>query len=1078
MRFPILLFSLVFIAVGSVAAEESRLLRQPTVSASHITFVYANDLWIVERAGGTARRLTTSDGAETDPSFSPDGAWIAFSGQYDGNTDVYVIPSTGGEPKRLTYHPGNDIVRGWTPDGSTVLFASGRSSAPVAYTRLWTVPVTGGFPQQLPLPSAHKGSYSSDGSSLAYLPFAEAFNVWRHYRGGRTSRVWIVNLRTFDLETIPRDNSNETEPMWIGDGVYFLSDRNGTMNVFSYNTKSKQVAQVTRHADFDIRSASSGNGVIVYEQAGWIHLFDPKSNATNKVPITVLGDLPWARVQFKKAGTMIRNFEISPTGTRGVFEARGDIVTVPAEKGDIRNLTNSTGVNDRDPAWSPDGKRIAWFSDRGGEYQLMIGEQTGLQEPKAIRFEKPSFYYRPVWSPDSRKLAFTDKHLTLWYIDIDRGKPVKVDTDTYDHPQRTLVPAWSPDSKWITYSKRLDNHMHAVFVYSLGTSKTHQLTDGLSDAVSPSFEKSGKYLLFLAGTNFGLNTGWLDMTSYDRPVTRSVYLAVLAKDTLSPFAPESDEEKGEAKDTAQAKAADSKEKKPSGAAADVKIDFDGLDQRIIAVEKIPARNYQELIGADNAFYYIENIPNQTGATLHRFDMKKRETIAILTGVNNYVLSADGKKLLYAAPNNVYGIVEAGKAAKVGDGKLKTDQIEIRVDPRAEWAQMYHEAWRINRDFFYDPTMHGADWNAIRARYEPWVRHIGHRTDLSYVLAHMMGELVVGHSYISGGDAPSIPPVRVGLLGADYTIENGFYRISRILSGENWNPELRAPLTEPGINVSVGDYILAVNGVPARAGANLYSFFEATAGKQTVLLINSRPVEQGARTVTVVPVESETALRQRAWIEENRRKVEALSKGTLAYVYLPNTSGAGYTNFNRYYYMQMHKKGAVIDERYNGGGSAADYMVDMMNRPLLNYWATRDGKDFQTPTAAINGPKVMIINEHAGSGGDALPYYFRDRKIGPLIGTRTWGGLVGIYDYPGLIDGGSVTAPRVAFYNKQGNWEVENEGVDPDIEVEMLPKESRDGRDPQLERAVREAMKLLENNPPAKPKRAPYPKRVK
>jgi tricorn protease len=1065
--------------------EESRLLRQPTISATQIAFVYANDLWIVDRSGGMARRLTTSEGAETEPRFSPDGKWVAFTGQYDGNTDVYVVPATGGEPKRLTFHPSADIVRGWAPDGKSVIFASGRGSAPVGYSRLWTVSTEGGFPQPLPLPMANKGSYSSDGKRMAYVPVSEAFNVWRHYRGGRTTPIWIVDLKTLEIEKIPRDNSNDTDPMWVGDEIYFISDRNGTMNLFSYDTKSKQVRQLTQHNDFDVKYASAGDGLIVYEQAGWIHLYDPKDATSRRVSITVDGDLPWARPHFVKVAPMIRSFEISPTGARAVFEARGDIVTVPAEKGDPRNLTNSTGVNDRDPAWSPDGKRIAWFSDEGGEYHLVIGDQTGLEPQKVIKFGGPSFYYNPTWSPDSKKIAFTDKHLTLWYLDVDQGKPVKVATDTYDHPERTLLPAWSPDSKWITYPKRLENHMHAIFLYSLADGKAHQITDGLSDAISPAFDKSGKYLYFLASTNVGLNAGWLDMTSYDRPVTRSVYLVVLSKDVPSPLAPESDEEKGESKDStvAAGKSTDKKEKKEEKNEAetskDVRIDFEGLDQRIIAIEKIPARDYPSLAaGAEGTIYYAENIENQRGFTLHSFDLKKRESTQMISGITAFVISADGKKLLYAAPNNTYGIVDASKPAKVGDGKLKTDAMETKIDPKAEWAQIYDEAWRINRDFFYDPNMHGADWKAIKAKYEPWLPYVGHRSDLSYVLAQMLGELVVGHSFIFGGDAPTPPQVRVGLLGADYSIESGYYRIAKVYTGENWNPDLRAPLTEPGSTVAAGEYILAVNGRSLQAPTNIYSLFEGTAGKQTVLLVNNRPTEQGARKVTVVPVESENSLRQRDWIEGNRKKVDELSKGRLAYVYLPNTAGAGYTNFNRYYYMQMEKQGAVIDERFNGGGSAADYMVDMMNRPLLNYWTTRDGKDFPTPTAAIFGPKVMITNMYAGSGGDALPYYFRERKIGPLIGTRTWGGLVGIYDYPTLIDGGSVTAPRVAFYNRYGNWEVENEGIAPDIEVEELPKETVNGSDPQLERAVSEALKLLEKNPPKEIHHAPYPKRVK
>jgi tricorn protease len=1088
MRARVLLSSilLLFILMVPLRGEETRLLRQPTVSATQIAFVYANDLWIVNRSGGEARRLTASEGAETEPLFSPDGKWIAFTGQYDGNTDVYVVSSSGGEPKRLTYHPGADIVRGWTPDGKAILFSSGRVSAPAGYPRLWTIPVQGGFPQPLPMPMAHKAAYSPDGRRMAYLPFQEAFNVWRHYRGGRTSRVWIVDLKSLDVEKVPWENSNDTDPMWMGNTVYLLSDRNGTMNLFSYIPDSKQVRQLTQHADFDVKYASAGDGVIVYEQGGWIYLFDPKVGSSKKISITVNADLPWSRPHFVKVAPMIRNAEISPTGSRAVFEARGDIFTVPSEKGDVRNLTNSTGVHDRDPAWSPDSKQIAWFSDMGGEYQLVIGEQTGLEKTKVIKFDHPSFYYNPTWSPDSKKLAFTDKHLTLWYLSVDDGKPIKVDMDSYDHPERTLTPAWSPDSKWIAYAKRLDNHMHAVYLYSLATAKSNQLSDGLSDAISPVFDKGGKYVYFLASTNFGLNAGWLDMTSYDRPVTRSVYLTVLAKDTPSPLAAESDEEKGESKDStaATAKSADkdkkdTKEKKDASSTKDVKIDLDGIDQRIVAVEKIAPREFLSLTaGTEGTFFYTEIVPNQTGVTIHSFDLKKRESTQILSGVTSYAISANGKKLLYGASGNSWGIIDATKAGKVGDGKLKTETMEMKIDPRAEWAQMFDEAWRINRDFFYDPGMHGADWKAIKAKYQPWLQYVGHRSDLSYVLSHMLGELVVGHSFINGGDAPIPPRIQVGLLGADYEIVDGYYKVSNVYTGENWNPGLRAPLTEPGSNVAAGEFILAVNGHPLRAPTNIYSLFEETAGKQTVLLVNSKPTDLGARKVTVVPVESESALRQRAWIESNRRRVDELTSGQLAYVYLPNTSGAGYTNFNRYYFMQMNKQGAVIDERFNGGGSAADYMVDMMNRPLLNYWATRDGKDFQTPTAAIYGPKVMIINEHAGSGGDALPYYFRDRKLGPLVGTRTWGGLVGIYDYPVLIDGGSVTAPRVAFYNKRGNWEVENEGVAPDIEVEQLPKEMANGHDPQLERAVAEALRLLENNSPKKIEHAPYPIRVK
>jgi tricorn protease len=1075
MRLRVFFIALCIVAIfiSVVAAEDTRLVRQPAVSETHIAFVYAGDLWIVDRSGGQARRLTTSEGTEILPWFSPDGKWIAFSGQYDGNMDVFVIPVEGGEPRRLTYHPGFDLARGWSNDGKSVVFSSGRAGAPIGYPQLWTVPVDGGFPQALPLPAAHKGVFSPDGQRLAYVPHAEAFAVWRHYRGGRTTPIWIADLATLEIEKIPRENSNDTDPMWMDNTIYFISDRNGTMNLFGYDTDTKSVRQLTFHDDYDIRSASAGGGRIAYEQSGNIHVYNPATEQSERLSIEVAGDINWARPRYAKVETMIRNADISPTGVRAVFESRGDIFTVPAEKGDDRNITMQPGVHNRNPVWSPDGKLIAWFSDEGGEYHLVLGEQTGLEPVRRIQFENPSFYYYLTWSPDSKKLAFTDKHLNLWYLDIESSRPVRVDTDTYDHPARTMYPVWSPDSKWLTYSKRLVNHMHAVFLYSLAENKSHQLTDGLSDAVTPAFDRNGKHLYFLASTNYGLNAGWLDMMAFDRPVTRSAYLVVLSREEPSPFKPESDEEKpDEEKD-------EKKENDKTETPADVRIDLDGIDQRIIAVESIPPRDYYYLTAGDEGIlYYMENVPNQQGMTLHFYDVKKRESTAALTGINSYTVSANGKKVLYGAPGNIWGIVDAGKAEKVGDGKLNTAAMEMRVEPRMEWAQMFDETWRINRDYFYDPGMHGADWNAMKEKYREWVKYVSHRSDLTYVLQHLMGELAVGHSYIFGGDSPNPPSVQVGLLGADYAIEDGFYKIAKIYTGENWNPDLRAPLTEPGLNISEGEYILAVNGRSLRAPTNIYSLFEATAGKQTVLLVNNRPSEQGARRVTVVPVSDENGLRSRDWVENNRRRVDELSGGRLAYVYLPNTAGAGYTYFNRYFYSQLNKQGAVIDERFNGGGTAADYIIEMLNRPVLNYWATRNGKDFKTPLAAMDGPKVMIINEWAGSGGDALPYYFRKRSIGPLIGTRTWGGLVGVYDYPSLIDGGFVSAPRVAFYTVDGEWKVENEGVAPDIEVEQLPVLMKDGGDPQLERAVREAMRLLEQNPPAEVQRDPYPVRVK
>ncbi len=1049
-----------------VYAKEARLMRQPTISSNSVAFVYANDVWVVSRDGGNARRLTTHKGSESYPVFAPDGKYIAFSGQYDGNTDVYIVPTEGGEPERLTFHPMPDVVRGWAPDGKHVLFASGRDTVPVSFSRLWTISIKGGMPEPLPMPMAFKGVYSPDAKRMAYVRDSEAFATWRHYRGGRTTGVWLIDLSDYDVEKVPRKNSNDTDPMWINNKVFFISDRNHTMNLFSYDTDIKEVKQLTFHDDFDIKNARADAGSIVYEQTGYLHIFDPDSGKSVQLHVEIKGDLPGTRPYFAKVSDLIRSGNISPTGARAVFSARGDIFTVPAKKGDFRNLTSSPGVNDRFPTWSPDGNKIAWFSDQSGEYELMIIDQKGIDPVRRISFENPSFYYAPVWSPDSKKILFSDKRLNLWYLDLENGNPVKIDKDSYDHPQRSLDHVWAPDSNWVAYSKRLDNHLHAIFVYSLKEAKSYQLTDGLSDALSPAFDRGGKYLYFLAGTDFALNTGWLDMTSYDRPFTREVYLVVLSSEESSPLLPESDEEEvkkkeektGEKDSEEAAKKDKEKDKKVK-----VRIDLKEIDQRILAVD-IPLRNYSQLnAGAEGIFFYCESIPNQQGVSLHRYDLKKREAKPFMSGISVYEISANGKNLFYMA-RSVYGIVDSSGKAKVGDGKLKTSELQMRVDPVAEWKQIYREGWRINRDFLYDENMHGADWDAMYKKYKPLVAHVAHRSDLSYILANLIGELTIGHSWAGGGVLPKVETVPVGLLGVDYKVDNGYYRIAKIYTGENWNPNLRAPLTAPGLEVSEGDYLLEVNGLELKPPVNIYRAFEGTSGKQISLRVNSKPLKEGSSLVNVVPVGNERALRTRDWIEGNRRKVDKMSNGRLAYVYLPNTSFAGYVNFNRYYFAQQDKEGAVIDERFNGGGSVADYFVDLMSRPLMAYFATRDGKEVTTPIAQIFGPKVMIINEYAGSGGDALPYFFRFRKIGPLVGKRTWGGLVGHHGGVDLIDGGYISSPNLAMYNVDGEWDVENVGVAPDIEVEMTPAKVIRGGDPQLEHAVKEALKMLEKNP--------------
>lgn len=1059
------LATLAAFAAMPVSGQGTRMLRHPTLSRESVAFAYAGDIWVAPRSGGTARRITSTPTVEGEPFFSPDGSKIAFTATIGGNTDVYVVSAAGGEPTRLTYHPSLDRVRGWTPDSKRVLFGSNRVSVPHnSYLKLFSVATEGGPAEALPMPRAFSGALSADGKRIAYEEFGrdmvaqwQDISGWRHYRGGRTHPVRVMNLADYSSEKLPWTDSNDSYPMFVGNTVYFLSDRNFTTNLFSYQTDTKQLKQLTHHDDFDIMAASAGPDGIVYEQAGYIHLFDTKTGQSKQLNIEVNGDLPWARAGFKRVAANIRDAALSPTGVRVAFAARGDIFTVPVDKGDTRNLTRSTAAHDRTPAWSPDGSQLAWFSDASGEYQLMISDQAGTTAPRAIALPSTAFFSALDWSPDGKRLSFQDNHLNLWILDVATSKATKVDVDTYADPSRTFDQAWSPDSRFLTYSKGLDNHQRAIFIYSMADAKSTQITDGMSDAISPAFDANGKYLYFLASTNFGPQTGWLEMSSLERPTRRSVYLAVLSANEPSPFLPEAGDEPGPVVQAGRPR--------PDSASTG-RIDFAGISQRILALG-VPAADYSDLAaGPAGSLFYTEPMGESAPGSrrLVKYSVRERAAVPFLEGVRSYTLSGDKKKLLYSASGNRWGVVGTDRPGRVGDGTVNVAQLESWVDPRAEWAEIFKEAWRTQRDFFYDAKMHGADWNAVFKKYSAMLPYVGHRNDLGYLIAQTGGELTVGHSYLSGaGDEPTDTPVQIGMLGADFTIENGRYRIQHIYTGENWNPELRAPLSTPGVNVAEGDYLLEVNGRPLSATTELYSLFEGTANRQTVIRVGKTPTAEGSRSVTVVPVASEDALRSRAWVERNRHIVDSLSGGKLAYVWLPNTAGPGYTYFTRYYYAQQHKEGAVIDERYNQGGQVADYIVNELDRKPMGFFAQRDGKTVTSPAAGIFGPKVLVINESAGSGGDALPYYFRVRKIGPMVGTRTWGGLVGTLNIPPTIDGGGITAPSLAFYSLAGKWAVENEGVAPDIEVEQTASEVIKGRDPQLERAVQEAMKALDRD---------------
>lgn len=1053
MKFRIFTWTLLMLPILAFA-QGTRLLREPTISQDKIAFVYANDIWLVDKNGGQAVRMTSNEGAESLPKFSPDGRHIAFTAQYDGNTDVYVIPTTGGEPKRLTWHPSPDLVSGWTPDGKSILFTSSRSGVPTKESQFYTVPLEGGMETALKIPRAVNGQINASGSHIAYQQIAFWDPEWRNYRGGQAKPIWIVDLKDMSLKMTPQtDNERHTQPIWAGDKVYFLSERDFANNIWSFDPKNDQLTQMTKHVDFDVKNHDSNGKELVYEQGGYLHLLDLQSGGSKQLNIEVTGDFHWARDRWETVNPRrLTNASLSPTGQRALFEYRGEIITVPKEQGDARNITQSSGAADRSPVWSPDGKQIAWFSDEYGEYQLMVGDQFGLEKPKTIKLPNKSFYFRPEWAPDGSHLAFTDTDYNLWIVNIQSGNATIADTERFAHPNRSLNPVWSPDSKWVAYSRLMDNQLKVIFAYQVATGKRVQISDSMADAISPVWDTTCAYLYFLASTNFGLNTGWLDMSSYDRPVTRHLYVAVLSQNGKSPLLPQSDEEQSSASKS-------SEDKKPS-----VQLDETGIQQRIVPVD-VPARNYAAILpGPENFLFLLEPVPNSNQVNLLRYNFKERKSETHLPGIEGATVSLDRKFLLYQAGNN-WGIVETtGNAKKVGDGNLKAlTNFKIKVEPKAEWAQIYREGWRYQRDFLYVDNVHGAPWDEIYKWYEPWVAHVRHRSDLNYIVDILGGEVAVGHSYTSGGDLPEVKSVPVGLLGADYEINQNRYRFAKIYNGESWNPTLKAPLTVPGNVVKEGEYLISVNGREVSAKDNIYQIFEGTADKQIKIKVNSSPTAQGAREITVVPVESETQLRLMDWVEGNRRKVDALSGGKLAYVYVPNTGQPGYTYFNRYNFAQQDKKGAVIDERNNGGGSAADYMVDIMARDLHGYFNSRanDRRPFTTPMAGIWGPKVMLINERAGSGGDLLPYLFSKMKIGPLIGTQTWGGLVGTWDTPPFVDGGRMVAPRGGFFDIDGEWAVEGVGIAPDIAVEQTPKAVANGEDPQLERAVQEALRLLE-----------------
>lgn len=1078
-----LVFVLVFAllapqAVGAIDITDTKFLTQPAVSEGHVAFVYANDLWVAEVNGSNPRRLTSDEGVESDPVFSPDGLWIAFNAEYDGNRDVYIVGVQGGIPARLTWHPYPDSVCSFTPDGTAVLFRSGRNTFTNRYSQLFTVPVSGGFPSQLELPNAVKASYSPDGTRLAYTPLGERFRVWKNYRGGTVTTIWLYDFADHETEKIPQPEgrSNDTDPMWIGDAVFFLSDRNGEFNLFSFDTSTRAISQLTDYTDFPIVDASFGGDRIVFEQAGTLHAYDLTTGRVDHLKIGVAADLQEVRPRYVKGVDNVRSADLSPSGSRAVFEVRGEIITVPAEKGDPRNLTMTTGSHERNPVWSPDGKNIAYFSDASGEYELHVAPQAGKGKVKAYQLSGTGFYNDLRWSPDSEKITFEDNGRNLYFMDLNSGEMTLIDSEPIYNPGAFggIGPTWSPDSNWIAYTTNNMSNLEQVYLYSLEQKRVFSIADGLSDVGDPAFDAGGKYLYFFGSTDAGPVRHWFAMSNADMEMTRNLYLVTLQKDIVSPLAKESDEEATD-EEEGDGEGEEDESEEEANSVTPVTIDFDGMAQRIVTVP-IDAGDYFNLqAGKENTVFYLKAEADGSGSTLMMYDLEEREETTLFEA-GDYQVAADKGKILFRK-GQAWTVVDAGQKPENGKGMLNLDAIMLRIDPKAEWAQIFEESWRIYRDYFYATNYHGADWPAIGDRYRPFLPHLACRTDLNRLIRWMASELSVGHNNVFGGDrlfeTETIPG---GLLGADYSIENDRYRIAKVLGGLNWNPELSSPLTEPGVDVQPGDYLLAVNGIELVPPDNIYKHFENTAGKIVEITVGPNPSMEGSRTVNAVPISTEYALRNRDWVEGNIKKVDEATDGRVAYVYLPNTTRLGHTYFKRYFFPQVHKDAIILDERFNGGGQIADYYINILQRPYISHWHMRYGNDTKTPQGSIQGPKAMLIDETAGSGGDLLPYMFRKFNMGPLIGKATWGGLVGMLGYPLLLDGGYVTAPNVAIWDEDG-WVVENVGVPPDIEVEQTPSEVIAGHDPQLEKAIEVIMRELEANPPTELERPQYPIRV-
>jgi tricorn protease len=1071
-----LLLTLWSAAALAVDPHDTLLLAQPDISARNITFVYDGDVWIANRDGSGAYRLTTAEGLESKPRFSPDGASIAFSGNYDGNIDVYVVPIAGGSPKRLTWHSADDFAEGFDNQGR-VVYSSQSDVLSSRDVHLFVIDPQGTFPERLPIPMGNDADVSPDGRAIAYSqmppPMLQALTQWKTYRGGSASRLAIMSFADRSVLTIPQPpgRSNDLNPMWIGGKVYFNSDRAGEFNLHSFDPATGEVRQLTSYRDFPVVNASSGDGKIIFEQAGHLVVFDPATSATTTLHVAAASDLRETRPRRVSNADYVRNISPSPSLDQVALEYRGEIVTVPVQKGaPIRNLTQSTGANDRSPVWSPGGGKIAWFSDESGDYALYVADRNGSGKPRRIAIDGGSGFYRDLkWSPDEKRVSFLDNAYSLFVLELDTGRAQRISENQYFGHAPFISHNWSPDSQWLAYTQNSNGLIQTVHVYSIAQRKSVQITDGLTEVSEPVFDRNGHYLYVIASDQAGPIKDWFSLASVDLTFTHSLYAIALRKDDPSPLPREGDTD---APALAPAK--------------NVTIDFDGIGDRIVALPTGGATLRGLQAGKSGELFYLWTpatpaiIALDSPAELKRFVMKERTAKTLLGGVDAYFVSADGEKVLVRQGKSLKVAPAGGEIKPEAVTAVPIEDVSVLIDPRAEWRQILREAWRLNRDFFYAPNYHGVDWNAVLKKYEPFLEHAATRSDVGRIISAMASELRVGHSYSTKGESIATPPnVGVGLLGADFEVAAGRYRFKKVYGGLNWRAALRAPLRAPGIAVADGEYLLAVDGKPLTSDRNVYSAFENMVEKSVEITVGPRADGQGARTLKVVPIASERELRYVDWVEGNIRKVDAATGGRVAYVHVPDTSLAGHAAFKRYFFPQSQKEALILDDRDNGGGFVADYYIDILRRqqPVIR-WATRYGKDLRTPRAAIYGPKVMIANEGAGSGGDLLPWMFRKLKIGPIVGTRTWGGLVGNLEIHTLMDGGTITAPNIAGWTPEDGWVIENQGVPPDIEVEETPQTMLAGRDPQLEKAIEVALQALKEHPPSEPQHPAYPDKTR